>query len=137
MAHARQMVVMPDNVPEANLSDCLARYDYVRGSYASARTLAVDRTFHNRLSDCTEDRPALEADPPKSAQRNSPRKSPILQRVLCARSAFQNDLGGKNGKKRAIIATARKLAVLLHRLWVSGEVYEPLRNTKRTRLAAA
>ena len=45
--------------------------------------------------------------------------------------------GGKNGKKRAIIATARKLAVLLHRLWVSGEVYEPLRNTKRTRLVAA
>jgi hypothetical protein len=31
--------------------------------------------------------------------------------------------GGKNGKKRAVIATARKLAVLLHRLWVSGEVY--------------
>ena len=45
--------------------------------------------------------------------------------------------GGKNGKKRAIIATARKLAVLLHRLWVSGEVYEPFRNTKRTRLVAA
>ena len=45
--------------------------------------------------------------------------------------------GGKSGKKRAIIATARKLAVLLHRLWVSGEVYEPLRNAKRTRLAAA
>ena len=37
--------------------------------------------------------------------------------------------GGKNGKKRAVIATARKLAVLLHRLWVSGEVYEPLRNS--------
>jgi len=33
--------------------------------------------------------------------------------------------GGRNGRKRAIIATARKLAVLLHRLWVSGEVYEP------------
>ena len=39
--------------------------------------------------------------------------------------------GGKNGKKRAIIATARKLAVLLHRLWVSGEVYEPLHNSNR------
>ncbi len=38
--------------------------------------------------------------------------------------------GGKNGKKRAIIATARKLAVLLHRLWVTGEVYEPLRNNR-------
>jgi transposase len=34
--------------------------------------------------------------------------------------------GGKNGKKRATVAVARKLAVLLHRLWISGEVYEPL-----------
>jgi transposase len=39
--------------------------------------------------------------------------------------------GGKNAKKRAIIAVARKLAVLLHRLWVGGEVYEPLRNSQR------
>ena len=45
--------------------------------------------------------------------------------------------GGKNGKKRAVIANARKLAVLLHRLWVSGEVYEPLRNSKPTLLATA
>jgi len=37
--------------------------------------------------------------------------------------------GGKNAKKRAIVAVARKLAVLLHALWVSGEVYEPLRNS--------
>jgi len=34
--------------------------------------------------------------------------------------------GGKNAKKRAIVAVARKLAVLLHRLWVSGEVYQPV-----------
>ena len=27
-------------------------------------------------------------------------------------------------------AVARKLAILLHRLWVSGEVYEPLRNQR-------
>jgi transposase len=39
--------------------------------------------------------------------------------------------GGRNGKKRAIIATARKLAVLLHHLWVSGEAYEPLHNSSR------
>jgi len=45
--------------------------------------------------------------------------------------------GGKSGKKRAIIATARKLAVLLHRLWVSGEVYEPLHNSKQSALPAA
>jgi len=36
--------------------------------------------------------------------------------------------GAKNAKKRAVVAVARKLAVLLHSLWVSGEVYEPLYN---------
>ena len=45
--------------------------------------------------------------------------------------------GGRNGKKRAIVATARKLAVLLHHLWVSGEVYEPLHNSGRSTVAAA
>lgn len=39
--------------------------------------------------------------------------------------------GGKNGKKRAVVAVARKLSVLLHRLWMTAEVYEPLRNSKR------
>jgi transposase len=45
--------------------------------------------------------------------------------------------GGRNGKKRAIVATARKLAVLLHHLWVSGEVYEPLHHSSRVPVAAA
>jgi len=45
--------------------------------------------------------------------------------------------GGRNGKKRAVIATARKLAVLLHRLWVSGAAYEPLRNSSQLMPAAA
>src|SRR5437773_2996433 len=45
--------------------------------------------------------------------------------------------GGRSSKKRAIVATARKLAVLLHHLWVSGEVYEPLHNSSRTTVAAA
>jgi len=38
--------------------------------------------------------------------------------------------GGKAAKKRAAIAVARKLSVLLLRLWVTGEVYEPLRNSE-------
>jgi transposase len=45
--------------------------------------------------------------------------------------------GGKSGKKRAVIAVARKLAVLLHRLWVSGEVYEPLRKSSQRAMPAA
>jgi transposase len=43
--------------------------------------------------------------------------------------------GGKNAKKRAVVAVARKLAVLLHRLWVGGEVYEPLRNSQAAALS--
>ncbi len=34
--------------------------------------------------------------------------------------------GGKTAKKRAVVAVARRLAVLLHRLWVTGEIYQPL-----------
>jgi transposase len=44
--------------------------------------------------------------------------------------------GGKNARKRAVIAVARKLAVLLHRLWVNKEAYDPLYNAKRLRTAA-
>jgi transposase len=45
--------------------------------------------------------------------------------------------GGKAAKKRAVTAVARKLAVLLHRLWVTGQDYEPLRITNRIAAAAA
>jgi transposase len=38
--------------------------------------------------------------------------------------------GGKNAKKRAIVAVARRLGVLLHRLWTTAEVYEPLHNAR-------
>lgn len=44
--------------------------------------------------------------------------------------------GGKNAKRRAVVAVARKLAVLLHRLWVTGEVYEPLRSARAPAEAA-
>ena len=45
--------------------------------------------------------------------------------------------GGKNARKRAKVAVARKLVVLMHRLWVTGEEYEPLRNTKLRQATAA
>ena len=68
------------------------------------------------------------------------------QRILCQK-APDTDLkrwglklcerGGKNAKKRAVVAVARKLAVLLHSLWVTGEVYEPLRHSNARAAAAA
>ena len=45
--------------------------------------------------------------------------------------------GERNAKKRAVIAVARKLAVLLHRLWRTAEVYEPLRKAGTAHDAAA
>jgi transposase len=44
--------------------------------------------------------------------------------------------GSKNAKKRAVVAVARKLAVLMHRLWLTGEVYEPLREADAAKASA-
>lgn len=62
--------------------------------------------------------------------------------VLLMRNAPDSDLkrwglalaerGGKSGKKRTTIAVARKLAVLMHRLWVTGEEYQPLNYRLKT-----
>lgn len=45
--------------------------------------------------------------------------------------------GGKNAKRRAVVAVARKLSVLLHRLWQHGEVYDPLYKPGKCFLAKA
>ena len=45
--------------------------------------------------------------------------------------------GGAYAKQRAIVAVARKLSVLLHRLWLTQEIYEPLRNSDKTLAQAA
>jgi transposase len=78
------------------------------------------------------------ADPQKRISRAG---DPLLRRLLvqCAQNLLGHggrdcDIrrwglriaergGGKNAKKRAIVAVARKLAVVLHRIWVSGEAY--------------
>jgi transposase len=74
--------------------------------------------------------------------------SPLLRRLLVGSAQYllgpfgpDTDLrrwglklagrGRKNAKKRAVVAVARKLAVLLHRLWVHGEIYQPLYQTQR------
>ena len=44
--------------------------------------------------------------------------------------------GGRNAKRRAVVAVARKLAVLLHALWVSGDPYDPNRGLPQADEAA-
>ncbi len=56
---------------------------------------------------------------------------------LCRWGQKLSARGGKNAKERTVAAVARKLAVQLHRLWMSGEVYEPLRNSQKAMNAAA
>lgn len=43
--------------------------------------------------------------------------------------------GGKNAKKRAVVAVARKLSVLMLVLWKTGQSYEPRRG-KNSEIAA-
>ena len=45
--------------------------------------------------------------------------------------------GGKRAKRRAIVAVARKLGVLLHTLWANGQVYDPLYNRQAAEAAKA
>ena len=45
--------------------------------------------------------------------------------------------GGRCAKRRAAVAVARKLAVLMHRLWVSGHEYEPFHSHVRRRMLPA
>jgi transposase len=78
--------------------------------------------------------------------------SPFLRRLLC--QAAQYILGpfgddcdlrryglriagsdNKTRKRKAVIAVCRKLAVLMHRLWSRGEVYDPLYNTRLAQAA--
>jgi transposase len=51
----------------------------------------------------------------------------LRSRQDCDLKRWAEQLAGRIGKKKAIVALARKLAVVLHHLWVSGEDYQALR----------
>jgi hypothetical protein len=40
--------------------------------------------------------------------------------------------GRGSARKRTVVAVARRLAVMLHHLWVNGEVYDPLHRATAT-----
>jgi transposase len=49
----------------------------------------------------------------------------LRTRARCRLQDWTVELAGRRGKGKAIVALARKLAVLMHRLWVTGEVFQP------------
>ena len=71
--------------------------------------------------------PALARRSSKSLRRDAPDTDLKRHGRKLAKS------GSKISKRIAKVAVARKLAVLLHTLLTSGEVYEPLRNTSARR----
>jgi transposase len=116
-----------------------------RERFSKSRDVGCYAGLRPRQSESGERQPQL---------RISKEGDPLLRKLLVqgahcivARRAPDTDLkrwglklqerGGKNAKKRALVAVARKLAVLLHRLWVCGEVYEPLRNSQAAQKQAA
>jgi transposase len=48
----------------------------------------------------------------------------MLTRAPCALQDWAKKLEARRGKSKAIVALARKMAVLMHHLWVTGEVFE-------------
>lgn len=91
---------------------------------------------------CPRKRASGEQDPQLSITKAG---DPYLRRLLVSAAQYilgpfgkDSDLrrygerihrkGGRHPKKRAVVAVARKLAVVLHRLWVSGEDYRALRD---------
>jgi hypothetical protein len=72
----------------------------------------------------------------KPSQKPSIRADAVLA-LECKSIPSSLLINRQNAKKRAAVAVTRKLAVLLHRLWVSGEVYEPLRNSQKAMRAVA
>jgi transposase len=110
-------------------------------------TLETPTRFHGGravgayLGLCPRRRQSGETDP---QLRITKAGSPLLRRLLVGAAHYilgpfgpDTDLrrwglgltarGGKNAKKRAAVAVARRLATLLFSLWQTGEVYEPLR----------
>jgi transposase len=55
----------------------------------------------------------------------------------CDLRRFGEQLSARRGNKKAVVAVARKLAMRMHRLWTTGELYEPLYDAERKALLAA
>ena len=71
--------------------------------------------------------PCRQRIPPKSADRVLQPYTPTARKRLGAATVGSHlaARGGKQAKSKAVVAVARKLAVLLHHLWSTQEPYMP------------
>jgi transposase len=77
----------------------------------------------------------------KAGDRDLRRLLVISSQYILSKNSEDSDLkrfglrlaarGGKRAKRQAVVAVARKLAVLMHRLWVAEEVYDPFYSSRK------
>jgi len=107
------------------------------GRFAHSRDVGPYLGLTRKMRDSGDSEPELGI----SKAGDSYLRSLLVQAAHCTlrKGAPDSDLrewglrkaeGSKRAKRRAIVAVARKLAVLLHHLWGTGEVYDPLYNRK-------
>lgn len=107
--------------------------------FAKSRSVGAYLGYARRLDDSGESSPSL---------RITKQGDELLRRLLvqcahyilgpfgedCDLRRFGERIAGRGGsfaKRKAAVAVARKLAVLLHHLWVTGEVYDPFYTARR------
>ncbi len=73
---------------------------------------------------CHHGRISKEGDPEMRRLLIQAAHGMINSRKSCALQQWALKLADKKGKRKALVALARKLAVLLHHLWVTGEVFQ-------------
>lgn len=47
----------------------------------------------------------------------------VRSKKWCAVKAWGVKIAAKRGHKRAVVAVARKLAVIMHRMWIDGSTF--------------
>lgn len=120
--------------PLISLTFVLTLDDHLR--FRKSRQIGAYLGLRPRQRDSGQQQPQLRIT--KAGDRYL--RSLLIQGAQCILRGPDTDLkrwglrlaarGGKNAKKRAVVAVARKLAVLLHRMWVDQSPYEPLRRSQ-------
>ena len=87
-------------------------------------------SFRGSADICHYGRITKEGDPEMRRLLIQAAHGMINSRKSCALQQWALKLAARRGKKKALVALARKLSVLLHHLWVTGEVFKPFPNTQ-------
>jgi transposase len=155
--HKKAGQTVPDDLKPAlhplveaieDLTDRIKRYDMMIERYfARSRSVPVYLGLLPRVDQSGDHNPPLRIT--KAGDKFMRRLLIISAQYILGPFADESALrhwgmkmaarGGKSAKKRAVVAVARKLSVVLHRLWETGDTYTPFphhrQKTRRMRIA--